>query len=212
VGKSDFKILVAEDDEMVKTMIAGALSEEGYSVVAVSDGLAAVKLLRVEEIKLVLADLRMPGADGMEVLRAAVRANSKTAVVVITAYGTLDTTLKAMNEGAYDYIVKPFVMQQLLMVVRNAYERAILIRENEELSGQLRETHHNLEDFKALDGNKRSVLIRENEELSNHLTEAYRNLEIIKALGSSSHVSITVEAIEHIKKMRELLMQQKQKF
>jgi DNA-binding NtrC family response regulator len=148
--KNDFKILVAEDDAIVRDVIVKFLTEEGYSVVVADDGLAAIRLLRLEDIKLALTDLRMPGADGMEVLRTAVQINPKIAVVLLTAYGTLDTALEAMKEGAYNYIVKPFVMQQLLLVVRNAYKMAVLIDENEKLSNHLKETYRNLETVKSL--------------------------------------------------------------
>ena len=150
--KSEFKILVAEDDEIVRDVIVRFLTDQGYPVVAVNDGLAALRLLRLEDIKLILTDLRMPGADGMEVLRSAVQMNPGIAVVLLTAYGTLDTALEAVKEGAYDYIVKPFVMQQLLIVVRNAYRMASLIEENEKLSNHLKETYRHLETLKNSGG------------------------------------------------------------
>ncbi len=152
--KSEFKILLAEDDEIVRDVICKFLTEEGYPVVAANDGIAALKLLRLEDAKLVLTDLRMPGADGMEVLRSAIQTNPGIAVVLLTAYGTLDTALEAMKEGAYDYIVKPFVMQQLLLVVRNAYRMASLMEENEKLSSHLKETYRQLEALRHPGRNK----------------------------------------------------------
>ncbi len=149
MDKSEFKVLIAEDDQIVQDVIVNFLSEEGYPVIVANDGLAALEILRMEDIKLVLTDLRMPGADGMEVLRTSVQMNPRIAVVLLTAYGTLDTALEAMKEGAYDYIVKPFVMQQLLLVVRNAYKLASLINENETLSHQLKETYRCLEACRA---------------------------------------------------------------
>ena len=143
--KSEFKILIADDDEIVRDVICKFLTGEGYPVVVAHDGIAALKLLRLEDVKLVLTDLRMPGADGMEVLRAAIQTNPRIAVVLLTAYGTLDTALEAMKEGAYDYIVKPFVMQQLLLVVRNAFRMASLIEENDKLSEHLKEIYRQLE-------------------------------------------------------------------
>ena len=148
--KSDFKILIAEDDEIVRDVMSRFLQDEGYTIVAANDGVSAINLLRVEEIRLVLTDLRMPGADGMEVLRTAIQINPRTAVVILTAYGTLDTALEAMKEGAYDYVVKPFVMQQLLLVVRNAYKMTNLIEENDELSRNLKELYRNFEEFKKI--------------------------------------------------------------
>jgi len=153
VNKKDFKILIAEDDEMVRDVIEKLLTDEGYSVVMANDGLEAVKMLRMENIFLVLTDLRMPGADGMEVLRTAVQVNPKTSVVILTAYGTLDTALEAMKAGAYDYIVKPFVMQQLILVVRNAFNLCNLFEENEELKGLLRKAFRDLENMKIGSGN-----------------------------------------------------------
>jgi len=154
VHKSEFRILIAEDDEIVRDVICKFLSGEGYSVVMANDGIAAMKLLRLEDVKLVLTDLRMPGADGMEVLRSAVQMDPRIAVVLLTAYGTLDTALEAMKEGAYDYIVKPFVMQQLLLVVRNAFRMASLMEENERLSDHLKEIYRQLEAVKNPGRNK----------------------------------------------------------
>lgn len=147
--KREFLILVAEDDAIVRDVIENFLAEAGYAAVAAADGPSALQVLRLNDVRLVLTDLRMPGADGMEVMRAAIQNNPKTAVVVLTAYGTLDTALEAMKEGAYDYIVKPFVMQQLLLVVRNAFRMANLMEENEQLSNQLRETARSLETFRS---------------------------------------------------------------
>ncbi len=154
--KSEFRILIAEDDEIVRDVISKFLTDEGYPVVLANDGIAALKLLRLEDVKLVLTDLRMPGADGMEVLRSAIQTNPRIAVVLLTAYGTLDTALEAMKEGAYDYVVKPFVMQQLLLVVRNAYRMASLMEENDKLSNHLKEIYRQLEALRSPGRNKGS--------------------------------------------------------
>jgi DNA-binding NtrC family response regulator len=167
VNKRDFKILIAEDDEMVRDVIEKLLTEEGYSVVIANDGLEAVKMLRMENICLVLTDLRMPGADGMEVLRTAVQVNPKTSVVILTAYGTLDTALEAMKAGAYDYIVKPFVMQQLILVVRNAFNLCNLFEENEELKGLLRKAFRDLENIRLGNGDN-STEIRNDIKILEH--------------------------------------------
>jgi len=141
VEKSEFRILVADDDVMVRDVIVKFLSGQGYFVMTANDGLEAMQMIRLEDVHLVLTDLKMPGADGIEVLRAAAQINPKIAVVILTAYGTLDTALEAVREGAYDYIAKPFVMQQLLLVVRNAYRLTLLRMENERLLGQIKEAY-----------------------------------------------------------------------
>jgi DNA-binding NtrC family response regulator len=180
VKKTEFKVLVAEDDDIVRDVIVKFLTDEGYSVVVANDGIEAIKMLRLEDIKLVLSDLRMPGADGMEVLRSSMRINPNIAVVIITAYGTLDTALEAMNEGAYDYVVKPFVMQQLLLVVRNAFKMAMLMEENNMMADQLKETYRKLESIKKA-GVQNTVIIDEPEDNKDEISnESDGNLESIK--------------------------------
>jgi two-component system response regulator AtoC len=161
VERSEFRILVADDDVFVRDLIIKLLSEQGYSVITANDGHEAIRYLRLKDIYLVLTDLRMPGVDGLEVLRTAMQINPKIAVVILTAYGTLDTALEAVKEGAYDYIAKPFVMQQLLMVVRNAFNVAVLMNENEKLSNHLKELYKNNETFSTLDGSKNNVLTQD---------------------------------------------------
>ncbi|MDI6800540.1 MAG: response regulator [Thermodesulfovibrionales bacterium] len=114
------------------------------------DGLEAISILKVEDIDLVVTDLRMPGADGIEVLKQAVRINPDISVVILTAYGTLDTTLQAMKEGAYDYLTKPFKVQEIIILAERAYKRAELIDENRELTRQLRDTYRDIELIKAI--------------------------------------------------------------
>ena len=187
--KRDFKILVAEDDVMVRDVIVKFLAEEKYPVVVANDGIEAIKLLRLEDIKLVLTDLRMPGADGMEVLRAAVRTDPDIAVVLLTAYGTLDTALEAMREGAYDYVVKPFVMQQLLLVVRNAFRMSNLLEENQNLSYYLKEMYRNLEAMKMLENERNDKVKRKSANKLESMVEidtGDRKEETVKAKRLSS--------------------------
>ncbi len=184
MNKTEFNILVAEDDDIVRDVIVKFLTDEGYSVVVAHNGLEAVEILRLEDIKVVLSDLRMPGADGMEVLRSAMRINPNIAVVILTAYGTLDTALEAMNEGAYDYIVKPFVMQQLLLVVRNAFKMGTLMEENEKLADKLRTMHRELEALKKT-GDLNTVSINErDEEIEKINDDTDGNRENIKKYNS----------------------------
>lgn len=145
VYKKDFRILVADDDDIARDVITTLLSREGYFVSAVANGLEAINRLRVEDVHLVITDLKMPGADGIEVLKYAVRSNSDTAVIILTAYGALDTTLEAIKEGAYDYLTKPFKTQEITIIAQRAFQRAQLIADNRELKKNLRETYRDLE-------------------------------------------------------------------
>jgi two-component system NtrC family response regulator len=180
--KEEFKILVAEDDEMVRGVILKILGDEGYPVVVANDGLTAIELLRLEDVKMVITDLRMPGADGMEVLRTALQINPQIVVVLVTAYGTLDVVLEAMKEGAYDYLVKPFVMAQLLITVRNAFKLSSLMEENRKLMIQLKETYRNLENAKTLVGSANETGTAESVEQMKKLQE----LNIIDAVEAET--------------------------
>ncbi len=143
--KKDFNILIADDDEIVREVIASLLFQEGYRVVTTADGLDAIRMLRVETVHFVITDLRMPGADGIEVLRHAIRNNADTAVVILTAYGSLDTTLEAMKEGAFYYLTKPFRGQEIVLLAERAFQRAVLLCDNRELRGHLRDTFRDIE-------------------------------------------------------------------
>lgn len=150
MDKKDFKILVADDDDIVRDVITTLLSREGYSVASFSDGLEAVNRLRVEDVHLVITDLVMPGANGIEVLKYAVRSNPDIAVIILTAYGTLDTTLEAIKEGAYDYLTKPFKTQEIVILTARAYQKAQLVAENRELKKNLREIYRDLKLLKNI--------------------------------------------------------------
>jgi two-component system response regulator PilR (NtrC family) len=148
--KRKFKILIADDDDIVRDVITTLLVKEGYSVITAVDGLDAINRLRVEEVHLVITDLQMPRANGIEVLKYAVRSNPDIAVVILTAYGTLDTTIEAVKEGAYDYLTKPFKTQEIVILAKRANQRALLIEDNRELRKNLRDTYRDLELLKTV--------------------------------------------------------------
>jgi DNA-binding NtrC family response regulator len=150
VDKQAFLILVADDDEIARDVITMLLSREGYAVTAVNDGLEAINRLKTGEFHLVITDINMPGADGLAVLRYAVRSSPDIAVVILTAYGTLDTTLQAIKEGAYDYLTKPFKTQEITILAERAWQRARLIADNSELKRSLRETYRDMELLKTV--------------------------------------------------------------
>ncbi|HWU35991.1 MAG TPA: response regulator, partial [Candidatus Acidoferrum sp.] len=95
------KILVAEDDPEMLALLERHLEREGYRVVAVNGGAAALGRLRTETFEVVLTDLKMPGVDGMEVLRASRETQPEARVILMTAYASIDTAIQAIREGAY---------------------------------------------------------------------------------------------------------------
>jgi len=144
VEKKELRILIADDDDIVRDAISSLLTDEGYSVLSAVDGIDAISVLRIQDIDLVITDLRMPGADGYEVLRYAVKSNPDITVIMLTAYGTLDTALNAIKDGAYDYLTKPFKIQEILLLVEKVFRRAQLIQENRELKKSLRDAYRDI--------------------------------------------------------------------
>jgi DNA-binding NtrC family response regulator len=101
------RILVADDEEGVRWFLAESLERDGHEVVAVGDGAAAIAAIREGGYDAVLTDLRMPGADGMEVVRVARTEQPDVEVIVLTAFGAVSTAVLAMKLGAFDYLEKP---------------------------------------------------------------------------------------------------------
>ncbi len=130
-------VLVVDDDAANLVSLQKILTREGYSVTAASGGREALAVLRKERIPVLLTDLMMPEVDGMELLRACRLMSPHTAVVVMTAYGTVETAVAAMKEGAYDFITKPLRRADVVRAVVRAHERASLRFENEELRDAL---------------------------------------------------------------------------
>jgi two-component system NtrC family response regulator len=127
------RILFADDDQTGREVAHYHLTEAGHEVDAVGDGPQAIELFLARPHDLVVTDLRMPGVSGMEVLAHVKRLAPEVPVVVITAYGNVETAISAMKGGAYDFIEKPFKRDVLLLVVRRALEMRTLALENRSL-------------------------------------------------------------------------------
>ncbi|HXG67742.1 MAG TPA: sigma-54 dependent transcriptional regulator [Blastocatellia bacterium] len=124
------EILLVEDKESLRQMLSLTLQNGGYSVEEACDGAEARRKLSDSRYNLVITDLKMPRADGLEVLRAAKYADADTAVILLTAYGTIDEAVQAMKEGAYEFLQKPVDSRHLLMLVQRALDEARLRAEN----------------------------------------------------------------------------------
>ncbi len=131
------KILVADDDEGLRKIIEFNLEQEGYDVITASDGKEALKLYDEHDPALVITDIKMPELDGIELLEEIRRRDVEKLVVVITAFGAIDTAVEAMKLGAYDYITKPFNREELRLVVRKALELRRLRSRTRRLEAEL---------------------------------------------------------------------------
>jgi DNA-binding NtrC family response regulator len=123
-------ILVVEDKESMAQMLKDALESEGYEVISAKTGTEGLKYLRESGIDLVLTDLKLPEKDGIEILRTSKEENQLIPVIVMTAFGSVETAVQAMKEGAFDFITKPFDIDHLLMLIKRALETQRLFTEN----------------------------------------------------------------------------------
>ncbi len=115
-------VLVADDEAAIRESLAAVLRDEGYTVVEVGDGEAAIKALEGSEFDLVIADLRMPGATGIDVLRRTREVAPQSLVLLITAYASIETAVEALRQGAQDYIMKPLIFADVLGKVKRLLE------------------------------------------------------------------------------------------
>ena len=134
------RILVVDDEEKMRRLLQINLSND-YEVLLAGDGQEALNLLKENDIDLILTDLKMPKKDGIELLRDAKSINSNLPVVLMTAYGTVETAVTAMKEGAYDYVLKPVKMDEIEVTIEKALSYAGLTEENRALKRQLRDTY-----------------------------------------------------------------------
>jgi len=136
----DTRVLVVDDERSMREVLAIALRQAGYDVTLADGGSAALERLRAETFDLVVTDLRMRQTDGMAVLRAVRERTPETVVVVVTAYASTETAVEAMKLGAYDYVTKPFKLDEIRVTLANALERKRLQDENRALRRQLIKT------------------------------------------------------------------------
>src|SRR6058998_2089983 len=133
----DRTLLVADDDPGLRESLERTLTREGYRVLLASDGRAALERLQDGAIDLIVTDLKMPGLTGLELLRAAKAIAPDVDVILLTAFGTVEEAVKAMKDGAYDFLTKPFRREQLLKLIDKALERRELIERNKVLQQRL---------------------------------------------------------------------------
>src|SRR6185436_10411835 len=139
-----WRILVVDDESSMREMLSIMLRKEGYHVVAAGGRAEAAAQLARGPVDLIVTDVKLPDGDGIEILRHVKAASPETVVIVMTAFGSTETAVAAMKLGAHDYLVKPFEIDELKIVIRNALEKQRLQEENLLLKAEFR-TRHGLE-------------------------------------------------------------------
>jgi two-component system response regulator PilR (NtrC family) len=136
------KILIADDEKSMRELLDIMLKKEGYKITLASNGEEVVKLIEKDIFDLALVDIRMPRQDGISVLKKIKAVSPETIVIMMTAFASADTAIKAMKEGAYDYITKPFKIDEIKIIIQNALEKKHLEKENLLLKQVVRDRYH----------------------------------------------------------------------
>jgi two-component system, NtrC family, response regulator PilR len=136
------KILVVDDEKSMREFLEIMLRKEDYKVSLAPNGEEVLRIIERDIFDLVLLDIRMPKMDGIAVLKKIKALSPETVVIMITAYASADTAIKAMKEGAYDYITKPFKVEEIKLIIKNALEKRNLQKENTLLKQVIRDRYH----------------------------------------------------------------------
>src|SRR5207342_3221892 len=137
-------ILVVDDEEIMREILETLLVREGYSVRVASSGAEGLELARSLPFDAASVDIMMPGLDGIATLDELKRIDEDLAVVIITAYASVESAISAMKSGAFDYVAKPFKNEEVLVDVRNSMERRRLVHETRSLRQNIQERYHKL--------------------------------------------------------------------
>ena len=140
-------VLVIDDEEIIREALEALLSAEGYRVTTAATGREGLDAIANRSIDTVLLDLMLPDMNGIEVLDEIRRLDDELPVIMVTAFGTIESAVAATKRGAFYYFTKPFKNDEVLVVLRNAIERRALVRENRELRDRLRAGTHRFDDI-----------------------------------------------------------------
>ncbi|MGD9175955.1 MAG: response regulator, partial [Desulfobacterales bacterium] len=132
------RLLIIDDEENMRHMLSKVLTKAGYTIETASNGHEGLKMTDRNAYDFILCDIKMPNMSGMDFLKAARDKIRSTTVIMMSAYGTIDTAIAAMKLGAYDYISKPFKTDEVYLTLKKAEERESLRQENQQLKAHIK--------------------------------------------------------------------------
>jgi two-component system, NtrC family, nitrogen regulation response regulator NtrX len=131
------KILIIDDEKSIRNTLKDILGFEGYSVEVAENGLLGLEMVKITDFDIILCDIKMPEMDGIEVLEKILEIKPETTVVMISGHGNIDTAVEAIKKGAFDFIVKPLDLNRLLITIRNAGDKTVLVKETKVLKQKI---------------------------------------------------------------------------
>ncbi len=165
------KILIVDDDAGVRMSLTRTLKARGYETCVMASGAEALAFVKEELVNLALIDIRLPDVSGLEILKALRKINENCAVIMMTAYASLDSCVEALNVGAYAYIIKPMNLNQALIIIEKAFEKQRLSSENSRLLTELKSANGKLEERVAELQNLQAEKLKLIDELQKALAE-----------------------------------------
>jgi DNA-binding NtrC family response regulator len=175
MASSEIKVLIVDDDSDLRAALTDFISRMGTKVRTAGNVTEAQYLLQTEAtpFEIVITDLKIPGGSGMDVLKAAHARSSESLITIITGYASMETAIDAIRLGAYNYIAKPFSLNEIGVQVRNMIERVTLSKENARLSLKLQELYQQIERVQT----EREDVIRLHEDINKRLLENTQKLD-----------------------------------
>ncbi len=196
MGSTEIKVLIVDDDADLRAALTDFISRMGAKVRTAGNVEEARHLLQTEltPFEIVITDLKIPGGSGMDVLKAAHERSNESLITIITGYATMETAINAIRLGAYNYIAKPFSLNEIGVQVRNMMERVTLSKENARLSLKLQDLYQQINKVHA----ERTDDIRLREDINRRLQENSNKLDqllaLIKPTGSAKPAGRTEKA------------------
>jgi DNA-binding NtrC family response regulator len=190
-NNEDFRILIVDDNRELRAILEEYLSDLGSHIEGADNGKEAIRKFEIAPFDVIITDLNMPEMAGMELIRVLRKDSDMTEFIIITGYASLDSAVEAVKVGAFDYIVKPFRMEELKVVVKNAKDKVMLKKMNIELLKKLKGFYEEVDKFKK--GVKAE-------------TTDVESLEELEALEKNSEkVLKEIKGLESLKKGRLLI-------
>lgn len=144
------KILIIDDEKSIRKTLREILEYEKYQVDEATEGLEGIALLQKEKYDVVLCDIKMPKMDGIEALEKIIQLNTDIPVVMISGHGTIETAVEAVKKGAFDFIAKPLDLNRLLVTIRNAMDKSVLVKETKVLKKKVSKTFDMIGESKSI--------------------------------------------------------------
>ena len=141
LSQSDFKILFVDDEREILNIVEQYLTGHGYSVTVTSNGAEALELARDKVFDIIFTDLKMPDIGGLDILRSVKERSPETEVIILTGYATVDSAVKALKLGSYDYLQKPIEFERLKILIDRIIEKQTLRKENILIKKRLRDRY-----------------------------------------------------------------------